>query len=544
MASDPRPPPAEPSIGDNGLSPSNEKESLSHLPRSALTDSQQDSDAAVENVLTNGAEDQNHAPHTIFTKTEKRLIVFMASLAGLFSPISANIYFPALNALTAEYHTSSTLINLTVSIYLIFQGLAPSFTGSLSENIGRRPVYVICFVIYIGANIGLALQHSFAALLVLRAVQSSGSSGTVALANAVVSDVASVSERGVYIGYASLGGVLGIALGPILGGIISDFLGWRFIFWFLVLTGGITFIVLILFLPETARGLVDNGSVRPPKWNLSFWDFFPSVVRRRKYAHGDGADGVQSGGRAKRASFFNPLHTLKICIDKEASVVLFANGIVYAGYFAVASALPSQFSDIYKFNDLKIGLSFIPIGASSAIATMVVGRAVDWNFARHSARLGTSVAEAKNRNRELGDFPIERVRCEVALPILALASASTIAYGWVLDFKTSVAGPIVLLFFVGFCANGFFTILSVLMVDVYPQAPATATAANNLVRCWLAAGASFAIVPLIGAISSGWAYTIIAILYLLMAPLLWVIMQRGPRWRSERIAAEKAQRAS
>ncbi|KAG8167304.1 hypothetical protein KVR01_002993 [Diaporthe batatas] len=467
--------------------------------------------------------------HSIFNKWEKRFIVIVASAAGFFSPISANIYFPSLQVLADEYRVSTTLINLTVTVYMIFQGLAPSFTGSLSDNYGRRPVYFLCFVVYIASNIGLALQHSFAALVVLRCVQSSGSSGTVALANAVVSDVATASERGTYIAYASLGGVLGIAVGPILGGIFAEFLGWRAIFWFLVISAGVVFFVLIFFLPETARLVVDNGAIRPPRWNLCLWDMMPSVKQRRAAHHS-----TKISEPSKRA-LINPFATLKICLDKEAAIVLLANGISYAGYYAVASAIPAQFAEIYGFNALQIGLSFIPIGVASGISAMTVGRAVDWNFARHARRLGITPEEAKKKNRDLGAFPIESVRCEIALPVLILASISTIIYGWVLDFRTSVAGPLVMLFPVGFCASGFFTILSILMVDIYPDAPAAATAANNLVRCWLGAGASGLILPMVNGMTSGWAYTFIAFLYLLLVPLLWIIMRYGPRWRKERV---------
>ena len=141
--------------------------------------------------------------HSVFTKRQKQFIVFMASWGGFFSPLTANIYFPALNALSADLQVSSTLINLTLTSYMIFQGLAPSFMGDLADVAGRRPVYVIGFAIYIAANIGLALQHSYAALFVLRCVQSSGSSAMIALAYGVVADVASSSERGTYLGLAN-----------------------------------------------------------------------------------------------------------------------------------------------------------------------------------------------------------------------------------------------------------------------------------------------------------------------------------------------------
>lgn len=58
------------------------------------------------------------------------------------------------------------------------------FIGGFSDTAGRRPAYIICFVLYIAADIALALQNNYVALLVLRMVQSGGSSGTVALANA------------------------------------------------------------------------------------------------------------------------------------------------------------------------------------------------------------------------------------------------------------------------------------------------------------------------------------------------------------------------
>ena len=76
------------------------------------------------------------------------------------------------------------------------------FTASIGDTVGRRPAIVLCFVIYLAANIALALQDSYAALLVLRCFQSAGSSGTVALARAVIADVATPAERGSYLGMA------------------------------------------------------------------------------------------------------------------------------------------------------------------------------------------------------------------------------------------------------------------------------------------------------------------------------------------------------
>jgi MFS family permease len=91
-----------------------------------------------------------------------------------------------------------------------------------SDHGGRRPSFLICFSIYIVANIGLALQTNYVALLILRCVQAAGSSATIALSMAVVADIATSAERGSYTGYATAGILIGPAFGPTLGGIITS----------------------------------------------------------------------------------------------------------------------------------------------------------------------------------------------------------------------------------------------------------------------------------------------------------------------------------
>lgn len=69
------------------------------------------------------------------------------------------------------------------------EGLAPRISCGLSEIYGRRPVFLACFLIHMCASLGLAMQSSFAGLLVLRTVQSAGSSGMLGLGLASLRDV-------------------------------------------------------------------------------------------------------------------------------------------------------------------------------------------------------------------------------------------------------------------------------------------------------------------------------------------------------------------
>jgi MFS family permease len=72
----------------------------------------------------------------------------------------------------------------------------------MSDTSGRRLSFILCYVIFIVANVGLALQTNYIALLLLRMLQAVGCSAAIALAFAIVSDVSTSAERGKYMGYA------------------------------------------------------------------------------------------------------------------------------------------------------------------------------------------------------------------------------------------------------------------------------------------------------------------------------------------------------
>ena len=64
---------------------------------------------------------------------------------------------------------------------MIVQGIAPSFWGSFSDTIGRRPIFVATFLVYLTANVGLGLSRSFAALMFFRGLQAAGSAATISI---------------------------------------------------------------------------------------------------------------------------------------------------------------------------------------------------------------------------------------------------------------------------------------------------------------------------------------------------------------------------
>lgn len=137
---------------------------------------------------------------SVFSKWQKRWISLMASFASMFSTLSSFVYLPALTPISKALNVSLTLMNLTVTSYMIVAGIAPAFMGDIADKSGRKPVYILLFILMLGANLGMACVNKWSVLLVLRMLLSAGASGTVGAAYGVIADITTVGERGSFIG--------------------------------------------------------------------------------------------------------------------------------------------------------------------------------------------------------------------------------------------------------------------------------------------------------------------------------------------------------
>lgn len=408
------------------------------------------------------------------------------------------------------------------------------FIGDFADKAGRRPAYILCFSIYIAANIGLALQSNYAALFVLRCMQSAGSSTTIALSSGVVSDVATASQRGSYMGFVTAGSLLGPSVGPVIGGLLSQYLGWRAIFWFLVIFSGAFMVPFLIFFPETARDVVGDGSLPPQKWNMSLISYLKTRKARE--------EGIESPANSQKQKlrFPNPLQTLAIFFQKDTSIVLFCNAILFAGFYDVSATIPSIYNELYGLDDLQIGLCYIPFGLGATIASILNGKFLDYNYRRIAKQLGFPMV--KNRHTDLRNFPIEKARLQMAFPMLSIGSLSILAFGWCLNYGVHLAAPTCILFVMGLTLTGAFNTVSTLLVDFYPTQAAKATAANNVVRCLLGAGATALIDPMLSAMGRGWCFTFVALVMLATSPLLLFEMYKGPTWREQRRLKEESKK--
>lgn len=305
-------------------------------------------------------------PYSAFSNSTKWFIVGLTSAGTFFSPLSGQIYYPVMPTLVKNYKLTNSLVNLSITTYMIFQGLTPSFMGTFSDASGRRPAYILAFAIYTAANIGLALQNSYPALLVLRCLQSAGSSGTVSFGYGVIADVSTPAERGTFMGPMVAGAMVAPAFGPVIGGLLAQYLGWRAVFWFLVIISAGYLVVYSISMPETHRKIVGNGSVPPVEvWRQSLVQYIAAYRKKKAMSH-DELSALQEEQQALRAErrtgnigFPNPLKSFAILIEPDAFLIILYVGIVSFANFGLMTSTSNVFPGLYGMNDLQVGLCFL-----------------------------------------------------------------------------------------------------------------------------------------------------------------------------------------
>lgn len=202
-------------------------------------------------------------PHSRFSRSFKIVLIAQCAFTGFFSTIAGAIYYPVLSVIEKKFDINEQLVNVTVVVYFVFQGLAPTFMGGFADSLGRRPVVLVAILIYLGACVGLACAQTYAQIIVLRCLQAAGISPVIAINSGIMGDITTRAERGGYVGYVAGFQVLGSAFGALIGAGLSSRWGWRAIFWFLAIGSGVCFLGSLLVLPETKRNIAGNGSITP-----------------------------------------------------------------------------------------------------------------------------------------------------------------------------------------------------------------------------------------------------------------------------------------
>jgi len=150
----------------------------------------------------------------------------------MLQPLSTDLYLASLPHLVSAFDVTPAAVQQTLSLFVIGFGLAQLVSGPLSDRFGRRPVLLWGLAAYIAASLACALAPTLPLLVAMRFVQALGCCTAVVVARALVRDAYPPAEGARMLAQASSLLALAPLIGPVLGGYLQVWFGWRAAFVF------------------------------------------------------------------------------------------------------------------------------------------------------------------------------------------------------------------------------------------------------------------------------------------------------------------------
>ncbi|KAK8212251.1 major facilitator superfamily domain-containing protein [Phyllosticta capitalensis] len=435
-------------------------------------------------------------PYSAFSKSTKRLILLSVTSAGFFGPLAGAVYLPAIPLFSSIFHTEDDVINASVSVYMAFFAVSPLAWAAFADHKGRHPVYLVSLAIFILANVILAVvPANVGALFVLRILQAVGSSAVASVGAGTVADIVEPSKRASALSIFFLGPQLGPVLGPLIGGQFAAPERWRWSFGFLAIGTFVVYILIVVCLPETLRGLVGNGEASVTKsgrWSIP--PFFqrptvdPSVKRPQK--------------PSLKLSF-----TLLCYVP---NLIITASGAIqFAALYCILVSFTRMWKTLYGYTEAEAGYAYLCPG---------YGKVSDWWRARAMKASPT------------GKVPPES-RIILQTFGYALAAAGMLMFGWFCEHKVHPAAVMVASAVAAFGMTWVFVTTTSYQTECYPRYGASLVALGQMMRNVGGAVAAVVIQPLIEAMGYGWCFTGLSILT--FSCILGVVYLRftGDAWR-------------
>jgi DHA1 family bicyclomycin/chloramphenicol resistance-like MFS transporter len=261
-------------------------------------------------------------------------------LGGLsaFGPLSIDMYLPALPTMTDDLHSSDTVLQLTLTAFIIGIALGQLVVGPLSDAMGRRKPLLAGLALYVVGSILCVVSPSAELLIVARVIQALGASAGIVIARATVRDLFSGTAMTKFFSTLMLVNGLAPILAPIVGGQILTLTSWRGVFVVLTVFGTLLLAVVAVSLPEPLP-----VELRKPARPMSILRTYARILR-----------------------------------DKSFVGYALASGLMFAGLFAYISGSSFVLQDIYGLSpqgySLAFGLNGIGIVLVGQLNGLIVGR--------------------------------------------------------------------------------------------------------------------------------------------------------------------------
>lgn len=335
-------------------------------------------------------------------KKRIQLALLLGSL-GLLGPFTIDTYLPSFPTIVNDFHTTASLVQISLTSCLLGLGLGQLVIGPLSDVRGRRQPLLIFVILYLLASITCALAPNIYFLIIARLVQGFAAAGGLVISKAIVRDLFSGRELTKFFTMMVLVGNLGPIVAPIAGGGILAFTNWHGVFIALACLGAVLFFTVALKLEETLP--TEN---RVPSNLPQIMNNFGSLFRDRTFM-----------GYA------------------------LTQGFTTAAIFAYVSGIPFVYQNIYEVTPQQFSFLFGTNGLALIIGSQLVGRLADIVSERTFLKIGlviSTIAGAILLVALLLKAPLFAVAISIFFFISSISMIGTTSFALAIETQGHIAG--------------------------------------------------------------------------------------------------------
>lgn len=376
----------------------------------------------------------------------------------------------------------------------------------LTENTGRMPGYFISYILFLIWLIPSATAPNFATLIVTRFFGGGASSVSINIVGGTITDIwRGEKARSIPMSIFGMTSVIGIALGPFVGGAAQTHLNWRWIYWVQLISDAILLPVFWFILKETRGDVI--------------------LARKAKKLRKAGRNAYTKAELNKtsvvemlKVSFKRPTKMLvtEFVVISFTLWVSFAWGIL----FLFQSSVTQVFTTLYGFGTFQTTLIQLALSVGAVIGT-IINPAQDILYLRSAGR-----------NKERPGKPVPEARLYFAVPGSLIFTAGLFWYGWAAYSSLHWIVPTLGIACVGLGIYEIYMAVVNYLADAYEKYAASALSAASLGRNTFGAFLPLASQSLYTNLGFQWASSLLGFIGLALSLVPVILLLKGPDIRA------------